>query len=558
MTKISVLPWLISATLFHLLQGFTINSNDEELERSNEECSDRQQLDSTLRADSGMEISHKVAFLYNENDVVNDENGLIVAKVQENSLIPEPQPGSILFVENKSPSNFGLEKRSNGEVNIYHSRQMWMDFLKRENTNMGSYQLVEVLESGTLGSLKIHKPDYAYRPAFIALPSGDEHEFGKWWRHDYDEHNYEKIRAFAGGAIGEVWKAKRRCHQVVLRHEVKQYEQSNSRINCDENEELIMKRLLVGRSFDLLEAGLREVYFGDILSRNDESRKYFTHYVDHFYSNSDGHSSSLEMWIVFKNAGVSLRSLLYSPIENSDFVLYQHSEFWTKLRMGEAIVNTQTSFSVAIRDVRQPRVENKKPQSENDNIQTEKIDGKQMLKKILKQIITSTAKLHERGIVHRDIKPSNIMCDLSQGFVNISCKLGDLSSAYDDYAAKHFYSHGGPSRDETTDEYSSPEALFDNWLPSNKLKPESYDSWSLGVVILELLLGTPNVFSVDKRTTAILTRTLREEKASDGDIQRALYLAALAQFCIYQPTSTSRKRWPFREGDPLFQTVCIS
>ena len=105
MTKILVLPWLISATLFHLLQGFTINSNDEELERSNEECPDRQQSDSILRADcsySGMEISHKVAYLYNENDVVNDENGLIVSKVQENSLIPEPQPGSILFVENNT------------------------------------------------------------------------------------------------------------------------------------------------------------------------------------------------------------------------------------------------------------------------------------------------------------------------------------------------------------------------------------------------------------------------------------------------------------------------
>jgi hypothetical protein len=87
------------------------------------------------------------------------------------------------------------------------------------------------------------------------------------------------------------------------------------------------------------------------------------------------------------------------------------------------------------------------------------------------------------------------------------------------------------------------------------VKPESYDSWSIGIVILELLLGTPHVFSVDKRTTAVLTMKLKDEGACDRDIEKALYLAALAQFCIYKPTTSSD--WPLREGDPLFRAVSI-
>lgn len=43
-----------------------------------------------------------------------------------------------------------------------------------------------------------------------------------------------------------------------------------------------------------------------------------------------------------------------------------------------------------------------------------------------------------------------------------------------------------------------------------------------GYQALEMLLGTPNVFSVDQRTTVILHHKLRKEGASSDDIQRAL------------------------------------
>lgn len=72
--------------------------------------------------------------------------------------------------------------------------------------------------------------------------------------------------------------------------------------------------------------------------------------------------------------------------------------------------------------------------------------------------------------------------------------------------------------------------------------------FALSLHIIELLLGTPNVFSVDQRTTALLTNKLGN--ASSGEIKKALYLAALSQFCIYVPTN-GRMSWPLRKGDPL-------
>ncbi|KAL7530009.1 hypothetical protein ACHAXR_003268, partial [Thalassiosira sp. AJA248-18] len=130
----------------------------------------------------------------------------------------------------------------------------------------------------------------------------------------------------------------------------------------------------------------------------------------------------------------------------------------------------------------------------------------------------------------------------------------DFSSAWDKFSARNLYAAtSGPSAKEQTDEYAPPEVLFQGptWSPFSQANPFSYDSWSIGVVALEMLLGTPNVFSVDQRTTAVLTNRLLKEGASSHDIQRALYLAALSQFCIYVPTESEGKNWPLRRGDPL-------
>ena len=83
----------------------------------------------------------------------------------------------------------------------------------------------------------------------------------------------------------------------------------------------------------------------------------------------------------------------------------------------------------------------------------------------------------------------------------VHCVLGDFSSAFNDFTARNLYTRG-PSRLEQTDEYAPPEAIFGYTYNSTDVVgvSPSFDSWSIGIVALELLLGTPNVFSVDQRT----------------------------------------------------------
>jgi serine/threonine protein phosphatase PrpC len=53
----------------------------------------------------------------------------------------------------------------------------------------------------------------------------------------------------------------------------------------------------------------------------------------------------------------------------------------------------------------------------------------------------------------------------------------------------------------------------------------------------------------------VLSHKMRRKGASEEEIERAMYLAALSQFCIYNPLLTSRREWPLRDGDPLHQSA---
>ena len=96
---------------------------------------------------------------------------------------------------------------------------------------------------------------------------------------------------------------------------------------------------------------------------------------------------------------------------------------------------------------------------------------------------------------------SNVMCksnlDPNDEIVptldtSVRCVLGDFSSAWNKFTDESLYT-GGPSRAEQTDEYAPPESFFD--VESPWLLSPAFDSWSIGIVALELLLGTPNVFT---------------------------------------------------------------
>ncbi|KAL3932438.1 MAG: hypothetical protein SGBAC_010848, partial [Bacillariaceae sp.] len=459
-----------------------------------------------------------------------------------------------------------------------------------------AYHLTEPLTL-ELGVPPRHNLDYAYKPVIPQdnpftqqpdrdekekdtdsppdTPSGDEYKkdpenlsctevspmenvFSNWWKwwlpwsHNEWWKNYGSKRsdykmgssAFAGGSHGEVWRGRRICPK-------------GSSADCDDQQPLIFKRLRVEKGYRLLEAGLREIYMGNWIRHDllEAQQSLYTAYVDHFFreilvDRSFGlyQSTRLELWIVFEEAGPSLRSYIYDTvtIQGGGFVMYQPSRLWSSLRSFRGKSDRQgSSLSLNLRDGNgsQGSTEQSKGQLASRG------NGGGILRTVLQHVLSSAALLHENGYVHRDIKPSNVMCstDTSPSYdwngvpqlSNIECRLGDFSSAWDEnYIAANLYTKG-PSPAEQTDEYAPPESyISDEWVPFDRDRPQSYDSWSIGVLALELLLGTPNVFTVDQRTTALLTHKMKKENASEEEIQQALYLAALSHFCIYMPGNT--------------------
>jgi serine/threonine protein kinase len=495
-----------------------------------------------------------------------------------------------------------------------------------------AYELLEPLHL-ELGIVPKHYLDYAYTPVVprdkgeeinekemresdtedvdgdktckAVAPEEEDTTFASWWqwwfpfttsrlwkthgstKSDYDMGN----NAFAGGSHGEVWRGRRICNHGPTRRPPVDGEDGEEETSddpfqkyyhkeqedCDDQQPLILKRLKVERGYRLLEAGLREVYFGDFLASQDSL--FFTNYVDHFFREvprqptfgrrtSRSGQKDLELWIVFQDAGPSLRSYLYTPVSTATgFVMYQHSALWTQLRMTAMNESGSRREDTSIATVTHTQPTST-TDNEEDHTSTPRSAGKALLRDVLRQILTAAAFLHDHGIVHRDIKPSNVMCKSDQDLLNIQiseahptlkCVLGDFSSGWNNFTAEHLYTNGA-SPAEQTDEYAPPESYLGlSWVPFDESKPQSYDSWSIGVLTLELLLGTPNVFSVDQRTTAVLTHKMKKAGASDEDLQRALYLAALSQFCIYVPTSDSSKQqsWPLRDGDPLHKTYMV-
>jgi serine/threonine protein kinase len=415
----------------------------------------------------------------------------------------------------------------------------------------------------------------------VAITSREEGSWWSWWfpyanswwkPHGLSRSDFTMGKSpFAAGSHGEVWKGRRVCRKgddvgrpatfLSGRQKQRLYRSIEDEDECDELQPLVLKRLRINRGYKLLEAGLREVYFGNLIRNQLEmsQRDLFTAYVDHFFREVPRRmfgrlqeSKDLELWIVFEDAGPSLRSYLYTATIADGFIMYQHSTLWTQLR------------TMTFEKPLSQKVESS-PTGSSSHRGLPDI-GRKVLRVVLYKILSAAAILHQKGIVHRDIKPSNIMCNgdtlLKDLFAIdkipiIECRLGDFSSGWDHYTAEHLYTKG-PSPWEQTDEYAPPESyLGPTWVPFSREKPQSYDSWSIGVTILELLLGTPNVFTVDQRTSALLTHKMKKAGASDDEVSRALYLAALSQFCIYVPSYnvSHPQRWPLGSGDPLHETA---
>ncbi|KAJ0404127.1 hypothetical protein ATCC90586_007383 [Pythium insidiosum] len=338
----------------------------------------------------------------------------------------------------------------------------------------------------------------------------------------YVNSNYRLRDKFAAGSHGEVWRATSRSsggHPVVL------------------------KRLFVERDASaMLEMGLREAHFGALLRHERHVARFVEYFVrPSSVADADARSSSAsmpvapyrqapraapggadetqpppsseataelqELWLVFFDEGISLRNYLYASRESAhSAVVFEPSPFWERLRRDEC--------------------------------------GENVLREILRQVLEGVAALHRRGITHRDIKPSNILVHVEAAHTNASSsltpptvKLADLGSAVDDHTLHQLYTAHGPTQAEETREYQPPEVLFSAaGAPYDPAYPLAYDLWSVGVVFLEMVLGSPQVFLISARERARVDATLRHES---DDVKRKSYLLHVLtqEFCIFRPSS---------------------
>ena len=218
------------------------------------------------------------------------------------------------------------------------------------------------------------------------------------------------------GASGEVWRGVMMTEEVPTR--------------------VVLKRVYSNRGTHVFSSAMREVYFGSLLGH---TRGHLSRFMTHFVENE-------ELWLVFRDEGISLYQAIFQPCLIGSLSLMVRSKFWRDLRARPEVV-----------------------------------------RQIMHQVLEGLSDLHAQGIVHRDIKLENIFIDPASMHVRI----GDLGSA--SFFTKnddHFFAPLGPSTNEETKRYAPPEANSDT---SPVHRQPSFDMWCLGVMWLELILGSTDL-----------------------------------------------------------------
>ena len=312
------------------------------------------------------------------------------------------------------------------------------------------------------------------------------------------------------GAHGEVWRAVRADDPLAT--------------------PLVLKRMTLERGgAATLRSGLRERHFGRTFRGSSER---IARYLDTFEERGS-------LWLVFKDEGVSLHDLIYT--RQGDSSSESENGGGSQAGGGGASSSTSSSF-VTLRP-------------SHAWLQLRQQPGHCTLRHIVRQAMEGVAALHRRSVTHRDLKPGNVIIQAAHTDTEAeegdghgasssttggrrslpSVRLADFGSAVDaEVLQPHvgLYPESGPSVAEETEGYQPPEAslggdAFDAY------HPPSYDLWSMGVLLLELLLGTPQVLTLSSRAEASLR--IRFGDQPDAVLRRLLLANALAEHCILPP-----------------------
>ncbi|CAL4980383.1 unnamed protein product [Urochloa decumbens] len=424
---------------------------------------------------------------------------------------------------------------SDGNLEKYKDRHFCL-YLGHEDGEMGRCNGPEAVANffGLLDSLPHN-----------GSQSNGSHSFGN--KIDF---RYKLKRRFDRGSYGEVWLAFHwNCSEDIDLHKEPRhfttipksdsYNCTNSNTMPSDEDRVsdtvdgdlfILKRIMVERGNAAYLSGLREKYFGELFSnatrtleglsmmesssnifsmnmppdpdilleRNmsvtEESLKHVARFIESF------ESESREIWLVYQNEGRSLSKLIYTAEE-------------TKLVTGN---NNERVRHIQVLH----------PSKWWHWLRTTKA-GQNQMQNLLWQLLMGLKACHDRNITHRDIKPENmIICfeDVDTG----KCLREVPSQAKQNKL----------NISEQTFEYTPPEALLNsNWFQGSKSARLKYDIWSVGVVMLELIVGSPHVFQISDRTRVLMDQRL--EGWSEQTKELAYKLRSYMELCILVPgTST--------------------
>ncbi|CAN6828695.1 unnamed protein product, partial [Brassica oleracea] len=371
----------------------------------------------------------------------------------------------------------------------------------------------------------------------------------------FPDSSYVLKKKFGRGAFGEVWLAFHwNCYQgsnasswIHTNEYADNVTSSTSTDQYDPNgpdNSFILKRIMVERGPTVYLSGLREKHFGELflnaysisgssssaqtsspqsasseLDLSEEGLKHIARYIEYFESRYN------DIWLVFHHEGVSLSKLMYTVEEAENIPagekaeeashgqILRPSNWWTWLKTTDS--------------------------------------GKEEMRRIIWQLLLGLKACHDRNITHRDIKPENMVICLEdiksgrclkgapKGDYNFKTKMRiiDFGSALDEFTMKHYYGSVGPSRAEQTHDYAPPEAIMNSsWHRGPTSLTLKYDMWSVGVVILEMILGSPNVFDISSVTRALLDQHIRGW--SENFKELAYKLRSFMEMCILIPGSS--------------------
>ena len=125
--------------------------------------------------------------------------------------------------------------------------------------------------------------------------------------------NYKLGGLCGSGSHGEVWSA--------------------IRLDGDGTQRFVLKRMFLEQGLPVLEAGLREIYYGERV-RDAGGLDQVARYVEHFYRYDPSASlaAANELWLVFHDEGTSLKQYLYTEELTADYILYGQSNQWREMK----------------------------------------------------------------------------------------------------------------------------------------------------------------------------------------------------------------------------------